>query len=344
MGQEGKAQNPERDPADLLRFRQERTELEKFFAHASRLPADEKAFETRYGTFQENSGVRQFVGALQEVNEMARGLGNPASLKECISEDGNYLFNPEPPAVIYHHLIWLANHIANAASTVKKGYADLAGLFDMPGSPGSRAQGVKGVLVGNGGLASIAARVQTEVRQLTDNLEPFVPRLMQVVRTFNQTTLLNQANETIGYLEEKTRQAQKRADEAEKKAKGWYGRKKRRKQYESFLKEIGANRAETEHKRLFVEDLDGFFVAADRVVPAVKRIDNKLKGIEKLFADLEDHVASVCKLATGKQLSDRNWVARALSLSDEVDKWDAIENAAHDSVQQAMVSLDANDQ
>src|SRR5271157_2166590 len=203
MGQEGKAQNPERDPADLLRFRQERTELEKFFAHASRLPADEKAFETRYGTFQENSGVRQFVGALQEVNEMARGLGNPASLKECISEDGNYLFNPEPPAVIYHHLIWLANHIANAASTVKKGYADLAGLFDMPGSPGSRAQGVKGVLVGNGGLASIAARVQTEVRQLTDNLEPFVPRLMQVVRTFNQTTLLNQANCLVGLIEQR---------------------------------------------------------------------------------------------------------------------------------------------
>lgn len=342
MDQVGKAQNPERDPADLLRFRQEWTELAKFFAHASRLPANERAFETRYGTFQEKSGVRQFLSALQEVNEVAQSLGNPASLKERISEDGDYLFKTEPPGVIYHHLLWLATHIANAASTVKKGYADLAGLFDMPGPPGSRAQGVKRVLVGNGGLASTAARAQSEVRQLTDNLEPFVPRLMQAVRTFNQTALFNEANQTIGYLEEKTRQAQKRAEEAKRKAKAWYARKTRREQYEGLLKEIEAKRAEIERKRLFVHELDGFSVAADRVVPAVKRIDNKLKGIEKLFADLEVNAASVCKLATGEQLSDRNWVARALSLSDEMEKWDAIENAAHDSVQQAMVSFDAH--
>ncbi|HMD99553.1 MAG TPA: hypothetical protein VKM93_19770 [Terriglobia bacterium] len=339
MNQESGAEKLDSSLLGLFDFRQDWAEMQPFFARVSRLPADTEAFTLRYGTFLDDRGVQDFVGALRQVNEIAGSLGGPATLKQRIGEDPNYLFAAEPPGEIYAHLVWLASQIANGASTFSGTLPRVRDLQSTAVPPQERARSVRRILVGDGGLVSTATGMRSKIQRLRERLVPLVPRLTAVIQTFNQTKLVNQANETIGALQGEIKRLQKQADEADEAAKGWFGKDKAKKESETFSKKIETDSAELRRKTVFAEDLRDFSITANRVVPALMNTDDRLRKTEKVFADAAERLTSVCTLASDEQLSNYDWLAGAADFPTALSKWNGVEGAAHEFVQGSMVSL-----
>lgn len=369
------AQDSNQSPVDFQYFTRQWSHLQSWFTRVLQLKSDEASFADRYGSFQEEDGVREFIGSVAQVKEIAQGFGNPGTLKQRLSENPEYLFSSEPPHEPYAHLVWLVSQIENAAGSFNRTLSELEPRLDpSAGSPRQRAQTLKNILAGQNGLMATANDIKRKIQTLRDKITPFEPRLTTAVQAFIQSDLLNQANEKIGANQGALERLQPQTVEAYEKWKGhpppvelsdeapsepsesggsersldsllpWKRKKKRAKQeYKRLKKEIEAAKYEIRQKALFVDDLKGFFMAGNRVVPALLEIDNNLGRVDKVFRDAIDKIVKFCSLSDDDQLSSYTWVARALDLTDELKKWQEIKSAAQDFVQHAMISLEATD-
>lgn len=324
----------------LSLFRQDWTTAEAFFSLIRKIPGEKTAFLTRYGPFENEVSVEEFTDALRDVNKAASELGSPESLKRRLAEDTEYLLHPEPPTEVYASIVWLSMQAGNVAHTISSEFELLPNLMQSAGaSAGERAKRAKVLLCGNGGLASTAESIARTAQQTAEGLAAYEPRLTRSILTFQETEVVNQANRAISELKVKIEGLREEAAKAGEKARSRFFAGNSKEEKERLTNEIAHCDTEIEQKRLLDSDIGDFFVAANRVAPAILGASKRLTALGKMFQEISDKIGITCRLADQQQLGDIAWLSQALGFSTEIEQWKAFELDAQAFTQKAIIDV-----
>lgn len=315
--------------------------LLEFFDKIAQLPEDIASFNDLYGNFDNDKGVIEFVNSCTIINSQAKNIGSPVSLKKQLAENA-YLFQDNiPPGDLYCHIIWFSNLIQNSSSSIKEILNNLSNLFiNESASKEEQADKLKLVLLGDNGITAQADQIKDEISRLYDKISFIQKNFFNAVTTISQTLLLNEANQSIGALQNLISTQQKKVSDAHKKCMhSIINKEKARKDYESLKAELDSMLMEIKKKQSFANIMDNdFFISDNQVSTAIQNIKANIKSIGKIFSDFSEDMKNICVVSTTKQLSDYKWVSSALNLNKSVLNWDGIRNESKEFIEKAMIN------
>jgi hypothetical protein len=314
-------------------------DVQAFFSRLNRMPADKAKFLSRYGSFENEPSVDQFVAALEELQQVGKELGGPDSARRRIS-DGQYLLQPTPPEEVYASMMWVSMRAGDTANTIASTLELLPTILEGAGvTSKERAQRVRQLLAGSDGLVTQATETAKAVQSVAEKVDSYAARLNKPLLAVHDSEIVNQANGALSDLKIGIiPRLQKQFDEASEKAKGWFGADKAKEELDRLTKEIANKKLEIERKTLLESDMGDFFASSTRVAPALASSADQLRRLGKRFQDFAERTADTCRLATGEQLSDATWLAKALNLHAEITSWRELQSAAQQFTQEAMAS------
>jgi hypothetical protein len=329
---------------DLFSFRQDFANLHGFLSRVAEIPIplESSAFTARYGEVQDARGVRQIQEALRDLREMASTAGDPKSLKRTLATDIRALTHSSPPQEIYAQIAWLAERAGNAAGSMTSTFASLKDLTEAGVSEAQRAASVRNIFKGDRGLIATAGGVAEDAERLAAEVDPLIPRVIQPVQLFNVTPVLREAAEAIRKLQSQLNVLRSGADEKE--SKGMFakllGRGKAKEESSDGPPEIAQVSEELERKNLLSADLQKFLPGSERALPALQNIARKLRDIAKIFSQASARFSSVVSLASDAQLSDYDWLSKAIDLPASLATWQNVRDASRRFVQESLIDLE----
>jgi hypothetical protein len=363
-------------PSRFLLFTNSWLDMQNYITAALQLPISINDFDAVYGTFPDSdkSLILNTVTAMKKVRDLTTIFGNPPLLKQKLITQPDYLQTQTPPAEIYAHIVWLANQIYNTATSFNYTLAQLQPLL-ANGTPQQRADNLKAILVGPGGLVSMADDMRQKTNALSTKLLTFGGQFEaaneQVQKyTNSQSDVMKAANKLIGELNDEINNVLKPAADAALKQWRDYtisavttsvgimvlslgllwpvavglgiglgaAAGKAREAYNRVCDQINEKSVEIKRKTLLVTDLTGFNVAINKVAPSMKEFSTNLGIIEGVWVDIGANLAFICNNYTVDQLSNYPWVTQAMKISDATAKWAAIGNVTQQFTQNSLVS------
>jgi len=150
-------------------------QLQNFVAVALKLPISKGDFGAKYGEFdaKNKKAITDCVGAFQKLHDSAEEFGNPVVLAREVQA----LTGGAKPPSIYGEIVWVANHISNAARTFNFTYAELANVLTPSQSKEQRKQALIEILSGPGGLRDTAIDMEAKATSLRDRLINFSAKI-----------------------------------------------------------------------------------------------------------------------------------------------------------------------
>lgn len=136
------------------------------------LPITKGNFEEKYGAFSSQKLITDAVEAMKRVQGLSETFGNPTLIKKKILENKSYLTSKTPPSEVYGHIIWLAMQMQASAGRYHSTLKNVE-RFLSTGSKQERADNLKEILIGRGGLITIAADMQARTDDLLKKLITF---------------------------------------------------------------------------------------------------------------------------------------------------------------------------
>jgi hypothetical protein len=190
-----------KNPNRFILFTESWLNLQNYITTCLDLPITQNDFGARYGDFSDVHQIQQVVAAMKKVQNLTGDFGSPKTIKD--KGDTGYLLKPEPPNEIYAHMIWLAIQLQGAASTFTHTLGSVKDLLNPSmGTKEERAGYLKEVLVGNGGLVSVAEDMVKKTNVLREKVRKFGGKIEdgneELARyTSQQSTVVKAANEAI---------------------------------------------------------------------------------------------------------------------------------------------------
>jgi hypothetical protein len=211
----------DKNPNRFILFTDSWLNLQNYISTCLALPINQGDFGTKYGDFADLNAVKQVVAAMKNVQALTTVFGNPMELESKLKADPDYVLKAEPPAEIYAHIIWLAMQIQGAASTFTNTFDSFRMLLDpKTGTKAERAQYLKDVLIGEGGLVSVAEDVQKKTTALREKLSKFSGKIsdanLELVRyTSQQSTIMKAAQDAIAEITKTIEELNQKSEAAE---------------------------------------------------------------------------------------------------------------------------------
>ncbi len=211
-------------PNRFILFSNSWLDLQNYIQTCLQLPISVNDFEKNYGTFSQKSLMDGAVDAMRKLQNLTGDFGNPTILKKRIAMDSNYLFTPTPPSEIYSHIVWLAMQIQNVAGTFNYTFDNLKdAIGPNAGTKEERAQNLKEILIGRGGLVYQAEDMKKMTSALISKLATFEGKIadaneQMVTYTSQESAILEVANRLIGEFTDKIENELKPASNAAWKA------------------------------------------------------------------------------------------------------------------------------
>jgi len=171
-------------PTKFALFTENWLQLQNFVTTALKLPISNGDFDTKYGVFEtgHKKSVENCVAAFASLHDSAQEFGNPVVLmKELLTLKGG-----EKPASIYGEIVWVANHIANAAQSFEYTYSSLKDVLTESMSKEERRAALKEILTGKGGLRDTAIDMETKAKNLRNRLIAFSGKIGENQKAINQ--------------------------------------------------------------------------------------------------------------------------------------------------------------
>lgn len=309
--------------------------LTPFFDRVGKMPNSDDAFAQRYGPFDDGAGRSGFVAALHSAAQLGARLGGPRSaarLRETLADDGS---DTEPPLEFFAQLVGLARRVHTAART-------LASAVESPeprpasGQAGAeRSATLRWALAGAGGLAALAADVATDIEAIRSGLAAEQGRYIAALRALHESQLVNQANVAIGRLQVDIAVLETRRAALRDPTWGWIRHTRGQDELEQLEARIVDARQDLQRKLRLVDDTADIFSTGNAVVSALARVDQRLRGLARLFTEAAERLNFVSKTASPQQLSDDAWRRDALAFGDGWPDWLQVSSAAQQCVQQA---------
>jgi hypothetical protein len=365
-------------PSRFLLFTNSWLNVQNYITATLKLPIAVNDFTATYGTFPDQALITNTVEAMKRVRGLSDTFGNPTLIKQKLITQPDYLQTTSPPDEVYAHIIWLANQIYNAANSFSYTLAQLQ-AFLATGTPQQRADNLKAILIGPGGLVSTADDMRQKTNALSTKLLSFGGKFGEAndqlqKYTGSQSQVLKDANDLIGSINDTINNVLRpAADEALKQWRDYtiaavttsvgvtvlsaglllpvavglaaglgVAATKARDAYNTVCDQIDAANQDIKRKSLLVTDLQGFNVGINQVAPAMAEFNTNLGVIESVWVDIGSNLAFICNNYTVEQLSNYSWVMQAMKIGDATAKWNAIGNVTQDFTQHALVNYDAS--
>jgi hypothetical protein len=313
--------------------------LQRFFAQVRRFPTDQAAFARLYGAFDDPGQVADFIRLCGEINNIAAVFGSPATLKAQIAQNPDTLQAATPPAEIYAGIVQLAGMAGHAAGTFAE---TLSGFASLPGDAKARADAIKQLIAGSGGLVGAAVDVRDAALLLRRALAPLLPRIATSFTGFSANRVLNLANQALGALGAQLQRLQTQEAEAARNRDSAIFRKSAAEQAYADAKAARETAdAEIARKQAFADQMEGLFSAGNAAVVASLDIDTAIQDIGGVFGDARDSLMNVATAASAEQLGDPAWLSNALDLTSAITRWKTLTEDASRFRQSSLVDLSA---
>jgi hypothetical protein len=333
-------------PNRFILFGDEWLVLQTYVQQGLLLPINQGDWNTKYGSFSDQKLVTDTLEAMKRVHDLSAVFGNPSELKKKISTNPSYMFTPEPPTEIYAHIIWLAIQIQNAASTYNYTLANLQPLLAV-GTKQEKAENLKMILVGPGGLVSTAEDMQKKTAALLKKLADFDGKISaaneQIQKYSGQSSeILKKANQLVGKLGEDIKRLNVEADVAYQKWRdytiaacvtgvvvGIFGNilfpglaalvgggvaiglgiaaANERATYEALRSEIAKQEEEKKKKTNLIADLSGFNTNIGQISPALVKFKTSLDIIQGVWLDIGGSLSYIATNYGVDELSNYAW-------------------------------------
>jgi len=212
----------EKNPNRFILFTDSWLNLQNYITTCLALPINQGDFGTKYVDFADVNAVKQVVAAMKKVQGLTTVFGNPMELEKKLRDDPDYVLKKDPPAEIYAHIIWLAMQIQGAASTFTNTFDSFKLLLDpKTGTKEERAQYLRDVLIGEGGLVSVAEDIKKKTTALRTKLSSFSGKIsegnQELVRyTSQQSTIMKAAEDAIAEIKRTIEELTTKSAAAEK--------------------------------------------------------------------------------------------------------------------------------
>ncbi len=186
------------------------------------LPISKGDFATKYGSFpaMDQSMITGCVSSMAAIQNLSTRFGNPTTIKQQLAVDGTYLTSVTPPDPMYGHIVWLAGQIENAASTFTSTFSILRDVLSpSAGTATERAENLRALLTGPGGLASTADDMHQKAATLSSKLALFDGDLGTAAKgimdySAQDSQIMKAADDLLGKLTKDIEDLRKSADEA----------------------------------------------------------------------------------------------------------------------------------
>lgn len=367
-------------PSRFILFGSQWLKLQNYVTQALQLPINLGDFKEKYGDFSSSdiqAKIEGCINACKTVNGLAGTFGDPTVLKTQIQRNPAYLQSATPPAEIYAHVVWLANQIQNSASTFQMTFQSLSAvLAPSAGTPEQRADNLKMILTGEGGLASTADDMRAKTNALMTKLLDFDSKISaanQEIQVYSgsSSSLLADVNQIIGKLTSDIEKTQSAADAAYKKWRDYtiaavttsvglmilsagllwpvavglgvglgVAAAMAKEQYNSLMDQVHALDADKQKKTRLVTDLTGFNSSIATIAPALGEFKSSLETIEGVWTDVGMNLAYIVNNYGVSQLSDLSWVMQTMKILDAQKKWGDIAATTQQFAQNSLVSYD----
>ena len=211
-----------KNPNRFILFTDSWLNLQNYITTCLALPINQGDFGTKYGDFADRKAVEQVVAAMKKVQGLTSVFGNPIEFYSKMRADPDYVLKPDPPAEIYAHIVWLAMQIQGAASTFTNTFGEFKVLLDPKnGTKEERANYLREVLIGEGGLVSTAEDIRKKTTALRTKLSNFSGQMseanVQLVQyTSQQSTIVKAAEEAIAEIKKTIEDLNVKSDAAQK--------------------------------------------------------------------------------------------------------------------------------
>jgi len=351
--------------------------LQNYITQGMKLPISIGDFETKYGTFSEKSIITGCLDAMKTVHDLSGTFGDPTIIKNKILTNPNYLTSATPPTEIYGHIVWLANQIQNAASTFSFTLAALGQLLGPAGgTEKQRADNLRMVLTGPGGLASTAEDMKIKTQALITKMIAFDTTFSAandniVKYSGSSSDIMQKANDLIGQYTTDIQTNQDAADAAYKQWRDYtiaavttsvgimilsagllwpvavglgvglgVAAANARASYNSLMDTVARLQGEKQLKVNLVSDLKGLNSNVALVSPAMSEFRQNLQIILGVWTDVSMNLAYITNNYTDSQLADLTWVMQSMKILDAQNKWQEISKTTQQFTQHSLVSYD----
>lgn len=293
-----------------------------------------EAFDSTYGPFErQGPAVKTMQAALNAIRELGSQIGGPTELASMASRDPNAL---SPPITsddsLAVELVKLASLTANAAQTVKQGLEDMTSME-------LTAQTTKQALAGPGGLATVGndvilggTAIKGTTQSIRQQIEPSLPPVSETILFSTALEVIATQERAIPRLSREVQEAQKAMDNA------FFNKKDKRQKYEELSADLAMARAALTRKTAFRDAYEGLDTKASEVVVSLINIGSTLGDISEVFSSFRSTCVSMTTMGSDEQLSDPEWVAKALGTSQAISTFQRLNKQATKYVQQSMVS------
>ena len=364
-------------PNRFILFGSQWFKLQNYITQALQLPINQGSWDSKYGDFSNQQMVTNCLNAMTNVHNLSADFGDPSILKTKICRNPNYLLTPKPPTEIYGHIVWLANQISNTAGTFSYTLASLKDLIGpAAGTPQQRADNLKLILVGDGGLASMADDMKKKTSALLAKLLAFEKKLTdaneQIVKYAGSSSdILTEANRLVGELTVQIDATKTAMDAAYKKWRdltiaavvaavgimiltggllwpvalavgGSLGAAAAmaRHNYNNLCDELKKQKEDKTKKTQLVTDLTGLNASVALVSPAMTEFISSLQAIEGVWTDVSMNLAYIVNNYGVDQLGNLTWVMQAMKIMDAQNKWGDIKSTTQQFTQNSLVSYE----
>ncbi|MEV0051025.1 alpha-xenorhabdolysin family binary toxin subunit A [Saccharopolyspora shandongensis] len=356
-------------------FGQDWLTMQTYIKQALALPINKADWEKDYGGFPEQENeIKKVLSAMKNVQDLCPDFGDPDMIRKKIISDGAYLTGKTPPAEIYGHIIWLSTQVSNTAGTFKYTFESLKDVLST-GTEKQRADNLRLILGGSGGLLSEAEKEKKKVAELGQKLAKFDQKITEAnnevaIYTSSSSKILTAANKKIGALETDVKNLHTAADEAYEEWRkytivavstsvgitvislgllasvGWafgigfgIAAIKARKLYNQMLDQIKDKEADIQKKTRLVTDLTGLNSSIPSIGDSLTRFKNNLQEIEGVWTDIAGKLGYICSNYQDKDLANLAWVQQSLKILDAQHKWAEIQTAAQEFTQRSLVTF-----
>jgi len=311
--------------------------LAAWLASAGSLPLTEAAFAARYGAFDDTAEVGRFVAAVAAVAALAKGAGGPAALKRALVDNPGLLSDASPPAALYDWLVWMTPRVGDTARTAALTFDQLPALLAAGnGGVAERAENLKSVLAGPGGLVENFGQARSRTAALAAALTAFADSAAPLARQLAATKLINQANVVIGGLESANRHL---AAPVAAKRPGLFSRGEAGASDPASgqAAQIAANTREIARKQALIDDSAALLAASERVGGAGSAVAAVVSALALRFQRAANQLVQFCAISAPDQLGDAGWVAQALDPTALAAGWRALADAAQAFAASALI-------
>jgi hypothetical protein len=373
-------QNPGPDGGTPLfcLFTQDWITLQTFIVQALQLPIALGQFEDKYGSFSDESAIKDCIAAMANVQGLSNDFGDPTALVKEIASNPAVLQGDTAPDQLYLHIVWFATKLYQTATTFNQTLGQFMELLNATPAD-QRMALVTEILTGDGGLQSSAVSMGTLANALNQKMANFNLKLAPSVDEMSDYTSKSSKfyQDVEAAITQDTTDIdtfQKEADDTYKLwrdltisattvsiglmvvtggmawplsavAAGVLGSqaKKARDAYDAAVEHVNAARADEQKKIRLKADLNGFNVQMAPVTQAAQNFQTTLAKVEGVWLTIANDLAYIAKTFTPDQFENLPVWKEASKLDLATQDWKIIAQKADEYTANSLVTYHIQD-